>query len=152
MDSIVVSFLLTILKWVCVVCLDPQWCYKKKCVEIGERPAAVNGEWGGWGEWTQCSRSCGGGTSMRERLCNNPPPSDKGRYCLGKRHEYNMCNTQVSPCLSNTCSHTVIRSRRCTHVHILASPPLVTPSSHPKTHVEILNLFKRIELQQIDKL
>ncbi|EDL81460.1 papilin, proteoglycan-like sulfated glycoprotein (predicted), isoform CRA_b [Rattus norvegicus] len=25
--------------------------------------------WGAWGEWSPCSRTCGGGISFRERPC-----------------------------------------------------------------------------------
>lgn len=79
----------------CTIFVVVQWCYNKECVEIGERPKALNGEWGAWGSWSECSRTCGGGVSMRERLCNNPQPANKGRYCLGKRYEYNICNIKV---------------------------------------------------------
>uniref|UniRef100_A0A1B6CIH1 Peptidase M12B domain-containing protein n=1 Tax=Clastoptera arizonana TaxID=38151 RepID=A0A1B6CIH1_9HEMI len=75
-------------------CGPDKWCYEEECVGVGVRPASVNGEWGAWEPWTQCSRSCGGGITMRERLCNNPQPSHRGRYCLGKNREYEICNTE----------------------------------------------------------
>lgn len=31
-----------------------------------------------------------------QRLCNNPPPRNNGRYCTGKRAIYRSCN--VTPC------------------------------------------------------
>ena len=55
----------------CVCC--QQWCFAGKCVEIGDRPQAINGEWGEWAGWTPCSRSCGAGVTHSERHCNHPP-------------------------------------------------------------------------------
>ncbi|XP_054287703.1 A disintegrin and metalloproteinase with thrombospondin motifs 7-like [Macrosteles quadrilineatus] len=78
-------------------CGPNKWCFNKECVAQGQRLAAVNGEWGEWKGWSECSRSCGGGVSVRERKCDNPQPQHKGRYCLGQRHEYAMCNTQDCP-------------------------------------------------------
>lgn len=72
-----------------------QWCIRSKCVEIGERPQAVNGGWGEWSKPTQCSRTCGGGVSYQERDCNNPVPLNKGRYCIGERKKVQICNANV---------------------------------------------------------
>lgn len=49
-----------------------QWCYEGKCVKIGERPEAINGEWGEWTPWTDCTRTCGAGISQSMRHCENP--------------------------------------------------------------------------------
>jgi hypothetical protein len=54
------------------ICDRNKWCFLGKCVEIGERPGAINGEWGQWSEWTQCTRSCGAGIMESIRECNNP--------------------------------------------------------------------------------
>jgi len=45
----------------------------------------VNGNWGKWQEWTDCSISpfqCGSGQLKRSRFCNSPPPSNGGQSCL----------------------------------------------------------------------
>ena len=78
-----------------------QWCFERKCVDIGGRPEAVNGEWGGWSSWSECSRTCGGGASYMERMCDNPTPANHGRYCIGARRKYKLCNTEVSLPLSS---------------------------------------------------
>ena len=39
-----------------------------KCVE--ECP--VGGEWSSWGEWSDCSHTCGNGTHLKTRICNGP--------------------------------------------------------------------------------
>lgn len=63
---------------------------------MGQRPEAVNGGWGEWGKFSECSRTCGGGVQIAERDCNNPVPKHKGRYCLGDRKKVQICNTKVS--------------------------------------------------------
>ena len=62
---------------------------------MGSRGDAINGGWGKWGSKTKCSRTCGGGVSYCERECNNPVPSNGGRYCIGERKKYEVCNTKV---------------------------------------------------------
>lgn len=32
----------------------------------------VDGEWGPWGPYSSCSRTCGGGIKSSIRLCNRP--------------------------------------------------------------------------------
>ncbi|CAH1118875.1 unnamed protein product [Phaedon cochleariae] len=80
-------------------CGSNKWCFHKQCVEIGERPEAINGGWGTWGTWSPCSRTCGGGISMAERECDNPVPQHGGRYCLGDRKKIKICNKD--PCSSD---------------------------------------------------
>ena len=36
--------------------------------------------------------SCGGGLKSRARFCNNPPPSGKGRDCVGPSIETRRCS------------------------------------------------------------
>lgn len=55
-----------------------------------------HGSWSSWGSWGSCSRTCGGGVQFAQRLCNNPPPRNNGRYCTGKRAIYRSCS--VTPC------------------------------------------------------
>lgn len=79
-----------------IIPLSSQWCYHKKCVQIGQRPEAINGGWGPWGSWTECSRTCGGGVSASERECDNPVPQHNGKYCIGERRKSKLCNIIVS--------------------------------------------------------
>ncbi|XP_038571296.1 hemicentin-1 isoform X1 [Micropterus salmoides] len=57
----------------------------------------VDGTWGSWQPWGECSASCGGGQSTRVRLCNNPSPSNSGRPCPGDSSQLSRCNTQACP-------------------------------------------------------
>jgi len=69
------------------------------------RPRAVDGNWGSWGRFGACSKSCGGGVQTRKRLCNSPSPSNGGRSCAGSSSESRRCSTNRCPAVSN-------RSRR----------------------------------------
>ena len=51
----------------------------------------VDGNWSPWAEWSECSRTCGFGQKMRIRLCNNPRPSNTGRWCPGDATQTDRC-------------------------------------------------------------
>ncbi|XP_071802483.1 A disintegrin and metalloproteinase with thrombospondin motifs 10-like [Asterias amurensis] len=87
---------------------------------------------GGWSDWTysDCSRTCGGGTQTRSRSCTNPTPQNGGSHCYGSNYGNGLaCNTQACPVVvhggwsdwtysdcSRTCgSGTQTRSRSCTN-------------------------------------
>ena len=57
----------------------------------------VDGGYTNWTPWTSCSKSCGGGTRVRDRVCTNPPPSNNGQPCSGASYENENCNTQPCP-------------------------------------------------------
>ncbi|XP_022803075.1 coadhesin-like [Stylophora pistillata] len=59
----------------------------------------VNGGWSNWGDWGQCSASCGDGQHARSRTCTNPPPSGGGAQCSGDSQETRTCKN--GPCNVN---------------------------------------------------
>jgi len=61
----------------------------------GECPVIVDGKWSEWTDWSQCTVSCGGGTSQRSRTCK--PAENGGIDCVGDSVETRDCNTQVCP-------------------------------------------------------
>ncbi|CAL8103250.1 unnamed protein product [Calicophoron daubneyi] len=66
----------------------------------GLPPCPVSGSWSPWSPWSECSATCGtGGTQSRRRLCNNPPPNNGGRSCLGNELMVRACNR--GPCAVN---------------------------------------------------
>ncbi|NXF64691.1 ATS7 metalloproteinase, partial [Ciccaba nigrolineata] len=77
-------------------CGENKWCFNGECVPVGYRPDAIDGSWGSWSSWASCSRSCGAGVQSAERQCSNPTPKYGGRYCLGERKRFRICN--VRPC------------------------------------------------------
>ena len=57
----------------------------------------VDGGWSSWGDWGQCSATCGAGVQERTRTCTNPPPSNGGAQCLGTNKETQDCNNGPCP-------------------------------------------------------
>ncbi|KAJ7383493.1 Hemicentin-1 [Desmophyllum pertusum] len=51
---------------------------QKQCLE---RKCQVNGGWGKWSHWSECSRTCGIGLTSRERKCDSPEPQNGGTPC-----------------------------------------------------------------------
>ncbi|XP_075431506.1 A disintegrin and metalloproteinase with thrombospondin motifs 7 isoform X2 [Ascaphus truei] len=76
------------------VCGHDKWCFNGDCVPVGQQPSPEDGVWGSWSSWSSCTRSCGAGVQNAERQCTNPIPRYGGRYCLGERKRFRVCNTQ----------------------------------------------------------
>uniref|UniRef100_A0A8C9XWX8 ADAM metallopeptidase with thrombospondin type 1 motif, 10 n=1 Tax=Sander lucioperca TaxID=283035 RepID=A0A8C9XWX8_SANLU len=77
--------------------IEKGWCYKRVCVVYGTRPEGVDGGWGLWSPWEECSRTCGGGVSSSIRHCDSPRPTIGGKYCLGERKRFRSCNIDDCP-------------------------------------------------------
>ena len=45
----------------------------------------VDEKWSAWESWSTCSKTCGNGSRIRVRLCNNPAPALEGKDCEGER-------------------------------------------------------------------
>ncbi|KAM5178036.1 papilin [Callospermophilus lateralis] len=52
--------------------------------------------WGPWGQWSPCSRTCGGGISFRERPCYSQR-RDGGSSCVGPARSHRVCSTESCP-------------------------------------------------------
>ena len=57
----------------------------------------VDGQWGNWCVYETCSKSCGSGTKVRTRHCDDPLPSNGGQSCVGDAHNEITCNTDTCP-------------------------------------------------------
>ena len=53
----------------------------------------VDCKWGPWGEWSSCSKTCGGGLKSLSREMNTPA-SGGGKPCVGGNTTYESCNMQ----------------------------------------------------------
>ena len=69
-------------------------CLKKKLSSI--EFIAVNGGWGDFSDWSDCSAKCGGGEQSRRRACDNPAPAHGGADCDGDATKTRACNSD--PC------------------------------------------------------
>ncbi|KAJ3661835.1 hypothetical protein Zmor_006216 [Zophobas morio] len=78
-------------------CGKHKWCQDQKCLPIMEPPVAIDGGWGEWSSWSECSRTCGAGVSVTQRECDHPTPTAGGRFCIGERRRYRICNTDSCP-------------------------------------------------------
>ncbi|XP_076288590.1 A disintegrin and metalloproteinase with thrombospondin motifs 9 isoform X2 [Lasioglossum baleicum] len=90
-------------------CDTNKWCIRGECISrrILE---PVDGQWGEWGGYGECSRTCGGGVQKKYRECNNPPPQNYGNYCVGARVKYRSCNLEDCPAGSPD-----VREIQCTY-------------------------------------
>ena len=57
----------------------------------------VDGEWGAWSNWSMCSVTCGNGSLIRERTCDNPMPDNGGGDCPGNNSETMSCEMEQCP-------------------------------------------------------
>ncbi|XP_017287395.1 A disintegrin and metalloproteinase with thrombospondin motifs 15-like [Kryptolebias marmoratus] len=78
-------------------CGDGQVCDRGVCSAKHVQHVKVDGRWGKWGPFGSCSRTCGGGVQLSKRECNNPVPSNGGKYCQGVRVKYRSCNLNLCP-------------------------------------------------------
>lgn len=65
---------------------ESQACNTHSCGGGGGGGGAVDG---GWGAWSSCSVSCGGG--IQTRSCDSPTPANGGANCVGASSQ--SCNT-----------------------------------------------------------
>ncbi|XP_053973328.1 A disintegrin and metalloproteinase with thrombospondin motifs 9-like isoform X2 [Hylaeus volcanicus] len=77
-------------------CGYDKWCHRGKCVSRTNLEP-VHGQWGEWGRYGECSRTCGGGIKKKYRECNSPLPQNGGNYCVGDRVKYRSCGTKECP-------------------------------------------------------
>ncbi|ESO90281.1 hypothetical protein LOTGIDRAFT_123415 [Lottia gigantea] len=57
----------------------------------------VDGSWGNWGQFSTCSKPCGGGMLTRQRLCDNPSSANGGATCIGDQTETKACAEDPCP-------------------------------------------------------
>ncbi|XP_077579842.1 A disintegrin and metalloproteinase with thrombospondin motifs 5 [Stigmatopora nigra] len=126
-------------------CAKGRICLQGKCVDKTRKrhySSSNHGSWSSWGSWGSCSRSCGGGVQFAQRLCNNPPPRNNGRYCTGKRAIYRSCS--VTPCPTSAKS---FRQEQCE----VRNGPQTDPKG-VKTFVEWLPKYAGVLPKDVCKL
>ncbi|MBN3294287.1 ATS19 metalloproteinase, partial [Polypterus senegalus] len=78
-------------------CEAGKWCKAGECVSRLSSAEHTDGEWSTWTSWGACSRTCGIGSSLRQRKCDTPSPGSKGRDCAGSRVQYQLCENGPCP-------------------------------------------------------
>ncbi|KAJ8276310.1 hypothetical protein COCON_G00080620 [Conger conger] len=76
------------------MCAPGRHCFKGHCVWLTADDLRQDGNWGAWSKFGSCSRTCGAGVRFRTRTCDNPPPANGGRACLGLDSAFQLCNTE----------------------------------------------------------
>lgn len=61
------------------------------------RQPALDGGWGPWGGWSECTAMCGGGYRFRRRKCDDPAPQNGGLECSGADVDYEVCGVHACP-------------------------------------------------------
>ncbi|CAH3109770.1 unnamed protein product [Pocillopora meandrina] len=56
-----------------------------------ECKAPIDGHWGRWSAWSTCSKTCGNGTKVRSRQCDDPTPANSGKLCSGDDKQQAAC-------------------------------------------------------------
>ena len=56
----------------------------------------IDGNWGQWESWSECSKTCDIGVHTRSRTCSNPAPLNGGKDCVGSATEESQCSNR--PC------------------------------------------------------
>ena len=62
-------------------------------------PILVNGGWGEWTEWGECSATCGSAYHGRTRACDNPAKQYGGDDCSA----YGSSDSETQRCNEDPC-------------------------------------------------
>ena len=65
-------------------------------INVPKMHFSTDGNWGDWASWGSCSVTCGNGTQIRIRNCNNPSPGPGGVSCVGSSSENHDCSNTYS--------------------------------------------------------
>lgn len=76
---------------------DQAFIYEDIIECITQTTCPIDGAWGFWGPWSDCTKMCDGGTTTRKRECNAPRPQNGGLECEGKDFASTTCNDWKCP-------------------------------------------------------
>ena len=73
----------------------------------------VNGNWGAWGNWSECSSTCIGGMQNRNRTCSDPSPQYGGLNCTASNSTTvtgdSMMETETITCNDIPCESDICK-------------------------------------------
>ncbi|KAH9492582.1 Contactin-associated protein-like 2 [Bulinus truncatus] len=73
-------------------------------LRCSENSCPIPGLWLPWSPWTPCSATCGGGSHIRERICNTTSFGNLTAPCPGSTMENASCHTFNCLPLARTCT------------------------------------------------
>jgi hypothetical protein len=82
--------------------LQVRWAYTFAPKLSGCSYLTVDGDWGAWSPWSNCSTTCADGVITRIRSCDHPQPRFGGLNCFGNITEYQVCTNPM--CRGTLCS------------------------------------------------
>ena len=53
-----------------LIVLNSQWCIRGVCVDDGS--PLIDGDWGSWSNYSDCTKECGIGVEYQLRECDDP--------------------------------------------------------------------------------
>ena len=68
-------------------------CVPRRVLKFLNWLITVDGGYSDFGDWSECSNDCGGGTQTRTRTCTNPAPAHGGADCVGDSSETRECSS-----------------------------------------------------------
>uniref|UniRef100_A0A672G4Z2 Adhesion G protein-coupled receptor B1a n=1 Tax=Salarias fasciatus TaxID=181472 RepID=A0A672G4Z2_SALFA len=77
-------------------------CFLGECPVCFSDQRLMDGKWQPWSLWTGCSKTCGGGSQHRNRICYGP--FFGGEPCPGEREEVRRCSEKRCPEPHEICS------------------------------------------------
>ncbi|XP_068107057.1 complement component C7 [Hyperolius riggenbachi] len=90
-----------------------------------ESPGVIDGSWSCWSSWNQCRGTTG--RRVRNRVCNNPPPSGGGKHCIGD-------SIQSEKCEEDELEHLRLVDPHCFEINVLPTefcpPPPAVQHGH----------------------
>ena len=66
-------------------------------IDNNNKQILVDGGYTDFGDWSECSASCGEGTETRTRTCTSPAPAHGGADCVGESTETRPCKLADCP-------------------------------------------------------
>jgi len=58
----------------------------------------LDGGWGNWSDWDECTSPCDGGYQTRLRFCDNPVPDDGRLDCSDTNIDSETQSCNIQPC------------------------------------------------------
>lgn len=108
-----------------MACTGPTF-QTKQCATDSCPDLSVDCVWGVWTDWFNCSQTCGGGTTGRERYISTYPQNN-GQHCLGAPMQTKLCTDIWGNNLCRTTTTTTTTLPTTTTSLFIMSLPTGTP-------------------------